>query len=353
MLNMLGDRVVYAPDDLSGAGDGGGTDAVERPASGVADAGGDKAASAAAQKGGDAPSSTAGAAPGGETDAKAAETVLADLALTDDLRGKVLAALPKETSEKAGKWLKTRASIVDLVKAGLGADSKISELTGQLKGAVRLPGKDAKPEEIAAYRKAVGVPETADKYAVYRPNGFEPTDADVETEKVFLEAAHAMGLPQAQVDGVLKTHYQLQEAQKRQFDQRAQKAAEAAEEDLRAEWGRDYKANVALSNRWLDEHLAPHMGKEWTGLMDKRFADGTALGEHPGFVKAIHSLARAWADDGLPDLGDSGGGEDIDTRVNTMRQKLGTPEYEAPAFQDELKKLIGLQLKRNAGRKAA
>lgn len=339
-------RPMYAPDDLSGGSEGGGAADEPKVGGDQPAAGSDGGKAPAVDPAGKVETPAAGADPAkGSEQGKSATD---DLSLSDELRAKLIAALPKEAQERAGKYVKSRSSIADLLKAGLGADSKISELMAAQKGLIKPLGEKATPEEVAAYRKAVGVPETADKYAVYRPEGFEPTEADTEAEKTFLEAAHAANLNQRQVDGVMKTYYLLQaQAAKAQSD-RAAAAAEKAVEDLRVEFGRDYKANVALADRWLKEHLGEDMGDDWKGLMGMRFQDGTALGEHTGFVKAIVKLAKAWADDGLPDIGEGGSGESIDQQVDSMMKKMGTDEYNSPAFQQKLQALIAQQNKRRA-----
>lgn len=319
----------------------------------------DKAPAAEAAKGttgGDAPAETGGKGAdttidrdgiGGNSGKTKAE-VAADLALSDEMKSRLLSGLPTEAQKRASEWLKTRSSLPDLLKAGLGADSKISELSAQLKGMVKLPGKDAKPEEIAAFRKAAGVPESAEKYAVYRPEGYEPTEFDQEAEKTYLETMHSVHAPQAVVDAGLKAFYTIQAQTAKAQADRAKAAGEAAIEDLRVEYGRDYKANIALADRWLQEHLGQDMGEDWKGLMGLRFADGTALGEKPGFVKAIVKLAKAWADDGPVDIGTSGSEMNIDTEIATMMGKMGTPEYNSPAFQQKLDGLIALRNKRSA-----
>ena len=179
--------IAFAPNDLSAGGSDEGAGAGAAGEGGAAKAGADSGAgegqdgagAAAEGKGAEGGEKTSGI---GSNSGKTVDEVMADLALTDELRSKLINGLPKEAHERAGKYLKTRSSITDLFKAGLGADSKISELTAAQKGMIKVPGKDAKPEEVAAYRKAMGVPEAPDKYAVYRPEGFEPTDADTEIE---------------------------------------------------------------------------------------------------------------------------------------------------------------------------
>lgn len=334
----------------AGVGGGGDTSTIEKPVADAA-AGGDAAKAGAGDTGGADAAKDADAEAGdkGAADAAKGGDAFAGLGLTDELRAQLAGALPKDAQERGAKWLARRASLADLVKAGLSGESKISELTEQMKGAIKVPGKDAKPEEIAAYRKAVGVPEAADKYAVYRPEGYEPTDMDKTGEQMLLEAAHGANYNQAQVDAALKTYYAVQAHAAKEQAEKVAKASEAAVEDLRAEFGRDYKANVTLADRWLAENLGGDMGEDWKGLMGMRFADGRALGEHPGFVKAIVKLAKASADDGsliMPT--DMGAGQDVDAELNKMKSKMGTPEYNTKEFQDKMDRLIAIQLKRKA-----
>ena len=147
---------------------------------------------------------------------------------------------------------------------------------------------------------------------------------------------------------MLKTHYLIQAQQQKAMEDRAKAAGEAAIEDLRVEFGRDYKANVALADRYLAEHFGPEMGEEWKDLMGKRFADGTALGEMPGFVKAVVKLAKAWADDGAVHVTDLGGAQDVDAKIKEMMSKVGTDEYKSPAFQQQLDGLIAIKNRRQA-----
>lgn len=347
MLIRFTTRPVWAPDEAAAGGEGVAAGATGAAAE-KAPTGGDKGAGSDAGTGADpaaggskeaAGSDTSTAAIGsnsGKTEAEA----LAELALDDALRGKLIGSLPKEAQERASQWLKRRSSLPDLLKSGLSSDSKITELTAQLKGTIRVPGKDAKPEEIAAYRKAVGVPESAEKYAVYRPEKFEPTKADTEAEQTYLEAMHAAGASQQVVDAGLKAHYLIRAQAEKAMADRAKAVGEAAIEDLRVEYGRDYKANVTLADRWLKEHLAPDMGDGWKGLMNTQLADGTYLGANTGFVKAIVKLAKGWADDGAVEMTELGSVEDPEAELKKMMSKFGTEEYKSPAFQQRLDAMI-------------
>jgi len=77
-------------------------------------------------------------------------------------------------------WLSKRE-----VKDAKAAAKLAHEQSKLLGNAIRIPGKDAKPEEIAAYEEKLGVPKTADEYELKVPKDLPPElpyDAERATE---------------------------------------------------------------------------------------------------------------------------------------------------------------------------
>src|SRR3546814_9862421 len=71
----------------------------------------------------------------------------------------------------------------DLVKGHM-------ELRQKLSKAVVPPGRDADEEAVAAYRKAIGVPEKAEGYKFEMPDGAEQTEADKAFHQAMAETFH-------------------------------------------------------------------------------------------------------------------------------------------------------------------
>lgn len=91
-------------------------------------------------------------------------------------------------------WLSKRE-----VKDLKGAAKLAHEQSKLLGNAIRIPGKDAKPEEIAAYEEKLGVPKTADEYELKVPKDLPPElpyDAERATE--FKALAKELKLNKAQ-----------------------------------------------------------------------------------------------------------------------------------------------------------
>lgn len=69
-------------------------------------------------------------------------------------------------------------------------------------GMIRVPGKDAKPEEVAAFREATGVPKSVDGYTFDIPEGQRPLVPEA-THTEFKGLFHAAGLTPAQAQAVV------------------------------------------------------------------------------------------------------------------------------------------------------
>ena len=332
---------LMAPEDGKGAGSAEGAAGDEKQQQGAE---GDKLAAAGGDEG--KPSGKE-AASGGDGVDKEAKGNLPDYSLTPEIKAFLLGGLSDEAKGKAEKWLGTRASIADLFKSAYSADGKIQELS---QGRIKVPtGKNDDPKDVAAFRKALGIPDSADKYALWTPEGMaEMTAEDKELWGEALADFHAGNMGQRQVDIAVKAFHRAQATAAKAMEARVQAAAEKAQEDLRVEYGRDYKPNIELANRWLGENAPGLRGEDGKSILDKRFADGMALGEHPEFVKLVVRLAKAEADDGDILKGADGGGVDPDKRLDELMELMNTDrkKYQSAAVQQEIQRLTAMQMRR-------
>ena len=100
--------------------------------------------------------------------------------------------------EDTRDWLAKRGTktVEDAVKTAY----EQSKLLGN---AVRVPGKDAKPEEVEAFYEKLGRPKTADEYDFQPPESLpENLPYDGERAKSFAGLAHKLGLSKAQASAV-------------------------------------------------------------------------------------------------------------------------------------------------------
>lgn len=103
-----------------------------------------------------------------------------------------------DIGEDNREWLAKSGfkSVDDVVKSAY----EQSKLLGN---AVRVPGKDAKPEEVEAFYEKLGRPKTADEYDFRPPESLPETlPYDGERAKSFAGLAHKIGLSKAQAAAV-------------------------------------------------------------------------------------------------------------------------------------------------------
>lgn len=111
-------------------------------------------------------------------------------------------------------------------------------LERQLGGSLRIPGADAKPEEIAAFHEKLGRPKSAD---LYKLEGFKPAEGvDPATDPTigwFKKTAFEAGLSEMQASRVAASFGEFAaQARAAEEAQRAEKAR-ADEAAVRAKWG--------------------------------------------------------------------------------------------------------------------
>lgn len=171
------------------------------------------------------------------------------------------------------------ASPQALADAFIAAQNRIN--SGDLKAG--HPGENAKPEDLAAWREANGIPVTPDKYDLGREI---PETSKAAIDKV-LAAAHASNQSGAQIKATLDAYFESVEVARTERTQNDAKAMESAQDSLAADWGQDYRRNIALVRGFLDS--APPEVKD--RLVAGRLADGTPIGSDPHVLNWLLGMA--------------------------------------------------------------
>lgn len=163
------------------------------------------------------------------------------------------------------------------------AQQKLS--SGELKSA--KPKGDT-PEAIAEWRKENGIPDKPEGYDLTLPDGLVIGEQDKPLIDAFVKDLHGANAHPDVVKASIASYYKLQEqALEARYDADVQAKA-STEDELRAEWGADYRRNVSSINGLLDG--APE------GLKDKiltaRFADGTPFASDSNALRWLANLSR-------------------------------------------------------------
>ncbi len=135
--------------------------------------------------------------------------------------------------------------------------SKYLELEGKTKGYIKPLGKNATPEEVSEYRKAVGVPEKSSDYKIERlekmPDGMV---YDEVLESKFKEIAHKNNYTQQQVTELSKMHTEYMVNLHNEMVKDIKANEEKAVNTLKDIWkGDSFKENTEKSIRAFNTFL--------------------------------------------------------------------------------------------------
>lgn len=297
----------------------------------VTDAGGDKGQAA------EATDTTAGK--GAATDGKGTETKPADgkgaaqkpAAKTgdkssiatggdteaEDAANEAAAAKEAKEPSTAEQWQKMREEIAKHYAAGdekaykkeLKRLERVSdyksvwgmyrELEGKFTsgGLVKIPGKDAKPEDVAAFHKALGVPEKPEDYLkdIKLENGAVIGEADKPLVQAVTAEMHKAGATPAAVYAMINWYYKQQEDQAAAMDEADDTFRREAEGALKDEFGAAFKRKTnAIASLFATAPGGADIKNEgglYARLMGGRTADGKIIGNDPDMVRFLVSMA--------------------------------------------------------------
>jgi hypothetical protein len=170
-----------------------------------------------------------------------------------------------------------------MIDALIAAQNKISS------GAVKDPlPENPTPEQKAEWRKQNGIPATPADYVFKPPAGVEVDEFDKAAIDAFAKTAHESDMTPSQVQKAIEWHYQNLAQERADLAEDDLNQRKAAEDELRKDWGSEYRLNVNLITGLLDS--APAGVKEQ--MLGARLADGTVLGDNPAAMRWLASMAR-------------------------------------------------------------
>lgn len=181
----------------------------------------------------------------------------------DDWRQKIAG-----DDEKALKRLSRFQSPNDLFKSYRALEQKLS--TGEVKAA--LP-ENATEEQVAEWRKGAGIPEEPTGYLENLPDGLIVGEADKPIVDAFLKDMHGKNAPPEAVHGALAWYYREIEERQAALADEDKRIAQATEDELRGEWGGEFRSNSNAIEMMLD--AAP--GGLGDLLRGARLGDGSPL----------------------------------------------------------------------------
>lgn len=221
--------------------------------------------------------------------------------------------------------------------------------------------EDATEEEIAAYRKSIGVPEKPEDYGFAFPEQAGATEADAAVLGEFSKFLHDRHI--SKNDPGAKAAFEFYLNRLNEGRAARAEAEQDAEIQAKAELHAAFPPNeLKRNNRIADEFLMRHFGESQESLdainmvLDTRLPNGVKVMHHAPFMKALFSMALAYADDEALVAGDraGGGGKSLEDRIKELRSK--SVDGTISKLEDaELNKLYEERITREArqGRRAA
>jgi hypothetical protein len=212
----------------------------------------------------------------------------------DDWREKLAEHISAGNKKEYDKELKRLQRITD--PSGIYGQYRDLEAKFTGGGLVKIPGKGATDEEIAAYHKALGVPEKPEDYLkdIKLDNGVVIGDADKPLVDGFVQAVHKSGATPAAVNAALNWYYKNQEDQAAALDEQDDTFRRESETALKEEWGPAFKRRSnAIGTLFATAPGGVDVKNEqglFAQLMGGRMADGSVIGNNPVMLKWLDSL---------------------------------------------------------------
>lgn len=230
-----------------------------------------------------APTTAGSLLAGSAAETTAAETTAATGGQVDQTEGEKLLAGKYKTPD-------------ELEKAYKNLESKIGA-----KGIIP-PGENASAEEIEAFHRQLGKPESADAYEIAVPEGMQ---ADEGLMSWFKETAHKNNMSKGQAETFAQEYHEY--FAKRNAELVAEQL-ESATKELRAEYGAKFEANIngafsALKNL-VGEKEATRIGQQY--------------GRDAGFVRALVNVHKLTGEDTVTDKTASNSGIDAKGEYNAI-----------------------------------
>ena len=159
---------------------------------------------------------------------------------------------------------------------------------------VLLPGENATPEELAAFRGKLGVPTDATGYEIALPDGFP----DPEFGKLGGGLLHKHGIPKANGEAFMADV--IAQVQQGETDRAAAEQVEFAKQEtaLKTKWGPDYDKNTEIARR----------GMAKAGFSPELIDQIEAKAGFAGVMEAMHKLGMQLGEGNFVDDDASGGG---------------------------------------------
>ena len=149
--------------------------------------------------------------------------------------------LPDEVADYKSS-IKNFKSVPDLVKALGNANALIGKKLG-------VPSEKSSPEEVAAFRRSLGVPDSIEEYK-FAPDALpEGMTWDDNNVKNYAEIAHKHNIPPSAMKALVTEHAKMEHFKLQGMQAQIEKQHVEAVNTLKKEWGGEFEKNIGLAKQ--------------------------------------------------------------------------------------------------------
>jgi len=220
--------------------------------------------------------------------------------------------------EKRLKMLERINSPLDLGKSWFESQKVISSR----KPVVEKPGADSTPEQVAAYRESMGIPEDPSGYNLDFEDG-TVVGEDVKPQlDGYLKYAHESGLPPDVVKNTVGWYLKDIEAQQEIMREANDEARINGTAELRSEWGGEFQGNMNAIHSLFTN--APEGTME--RLLGSAGPDGLKWANNPDNIKWLVATAKELNPTAtlVPPGPDQAGS--IDAEIDKIKSLMNSPD---------------------------
>ena len=217
--------------------------------------------------------------------------------------------------DEGKKFAKDSSDINHFVKRAL-------DLRKQVSNAIIKPGKDATPEQIKAYQKSLGIPESPDEYEFPELPKEQLTDDVKAARKEWAEKLHKIGAPKDVAKGIVNMLSEdMKKAQEAQVEA-DKEFAKAQDDRLREIWeGDNYDKNKTIANRAFKE-IADRAGVKLDDLTKIETKDGRFLLDNADMVRIFAAIGREMSEGSLGSVLSESEMDSMEDEVRTLRKQI-------------------------------
>lgn len=233
---------------------------------------------------------------GGATEQKTEQKVEPPKAWPDDWRQKMAEHAGAGDAKAVARELKRLERLNDPTAVF----GMYRELDNRLNGGglVKVPGKDAREEEVKAFHKALGVPEDPKGYVenLKLPDGVTLGEQDKALAGDFAAFMHKAGAPQSVMNEAMAWYFKNEEARAANVDQQDDANRVTGKQQLKEEFGASLDRHMnAMTTLFAYAPGGSDMNNEkalLNRLFAGRMADGRIIGDDPDMIRFLVSIAK-------------------------------------------------------------